>query len=377
VDKDRLSNSRMVYSDIEASESTDLKVSDRSPLWFLGEAPHLEEFVRYLQHIKDQIEQSPEVVVQVKLSGNLLGRVREDFAAMIKAGEEKLHRLGLLMSKTLLTTFHLHSVVIGEMASTKERFTLSQTVAPETLFSTIDLDLGNLQLSKLLFFDGSVWSKPSLVSNVVEYVATEPNEFGIHRVLTRVKAEQEIWNKVVDEIFQVDQLVKMDKKLVHLSRFIKDVFGLKIVVGSTDEARKVHDCLKHITWSHLNLTSLGLISDEKVERLKFIETKEHLDGGHKKASGWQAVKSVVRWADSTFEIQVQPLRNYLAEKERLTGESHVGFKARREALRDELAERFPLFRFYRELLRWLFLAEMGENSLQPPQFHNISIIVES
>jgi hypothetical protein len=85
----------------------------------------------------------------------------------------------------------------------------------------------------------------------------------------------------------------------------------------------------------------------------------------------------VRWADSTFEIQVQPLRNYLAEKERLTGESHVGFKARREALRDKLAERFPLFGFYRELLRWLFLAELGEYNFNPPQFKNISIIVDS
>jgi len=55
-----------------------------------------------------------------------------------------------------------------------------------------------------------------------------------------------------------------------------------------------------------------------------------------------------------IEVQVQPLANFHREREALTAESHEGFKARREALRNQIADRLPLFRFYRDLLRWLF-----------------------
>eukprot|EP00960_Hanusia_phi_P036016 752096-Hanusia_phi.AAC.5 len=58
--------------------------------------------------------------------------------------------------------------------------------------------------------------------------------------------------KVVDEIFEIDNIVKREKQLRHLSRccvqvavtllklefrFVKDVFGLKIVVGDEEQVR--------------------------------------------------------------------------------------------------------------------------------------------
>ena len=56
-----------------------------------------------------------------------------------------------------------------------------------------------------------------------------------------------------------------------------------------------------------------------------------------KASGWEAIKSVFQWWDTMIEVQVQPLANYQQERERLTRESHAGFKSRREALRNQIA----------------------------------------
>jgi len=65
---------------------------------------------------------------------------------------------------------------------------------------------------------------------------------------------------------------------------------------------------------------------------------------------------VVRWGGRTCEIQIQPLHNYLAERELLTRESHTAFKANRDQVRKEVADQDPLFGFYLKLLRWLFVA---------------------
>ena len=92
----------------------------------------------------------------------------------------------------------------------------------------------------------------------------------------------------------------------------------------------------------------------------------------RKETGWEAIKSVFQWWDSTIEVQVQPLWNYHQEREYLTRESHAGFKARREALRNQIAGTIPLFGFYRDLLRWLFLSP----SEPAPTFEAVEIVLE-
>ena len=47
----------------------------------------------------------------------------------------------------------------------------------------------------------------------------------------RIKAEEEIWNKVVDEIFEVDSLVERDKELRHLSRYVKKFPGRHVRIA--------------------------------------------------------------------------------------------------------------------------------------------------
>ena len=107
-------------------------------------------------------------------------------------------------------------------------------------------------------------------------------------------------------------------------------------------------------------------------------------------SGWRALKSVVMWWDTTIEIQIQVLRNYHRERERITKESHSEFKARREELRDVIATAKPLFGFYRclsavepeclfstcnrDLLQWLFQTTAANiHSQGPPTFNNVRV----
>jgi hypothetical protein len=326
-----------------------------SPLWMVTTEPLLNDFVLDLQRLRHELGDRPDIPRELRFSRARLEQVRAAFSRMIRHGEETLHQLSQLLCTSFLTAVQVQSVVIGAVEATRERFTLTQTIAPADVYSTTDIDLGNRQLNKLQFFDGTNWSRTTLVANTVDYQPTEPNPLGIHRISTRIKAEEEIWNKVVDELFDLDRIVRKDKQLRHLSRYVKDILGIKIVVGAEGDVYKVHQALESLVWPDAVLQQFQIVPGPTTRRLEWVEVKDYLTHDDRKQSGWEAVKSVVRWGDKLVEIQIQPLRNFLHERELLTRESHVSFKVNREQVRRQVAERIPLFRFYQDLLRWLFL----------------------
>jgi Region found in RelA / SpoT proteins len=326
-----------------------------SPLWMVTTEPLLNQFVLDLRQLQHELAGAPAAHSDLRFSRAHVEAIRAAFSRMIRHGEEALHQLSQVLCASFLTTYQLQSVVIGAVDSTQERFTLIQTLAPADVYSTTDIDLGNRQLSKLQFFDGASWSRATLVANAVDYQPTEPNPLGIHRISTRIKAEEQIWNKVVDELFDLDRIVRSDKQLRHLSPYVKDIFGIKIVVGTEDDVYQVHEALEALTWPDATLGQFHVAPGAATRRLEWVEVKDYLGDDDRKESGWEAVKSVVRWSDRLIEIQIQPLRNFLRERELLTRESHVSFKANRGQVRRQVAERIPLFRFYQDLLRWLFL----------------------
>ncbi len=82
---------------------------------------------------------------------------------MIRNGEEQLHKVCELVCETFLdATYTLQSVVIGEVETTRERFTLVKSSSPGDLYSQTALDLGTRQLRRLRDHDGGVWSRASL-----------------------------------------------------------------------------------------------------------------------------------------------------------------------------------------------------------------------
>jgi hypothetical protein len=328
-----------------------------SPLWLVTREPLLNELVVYLDTMRRTLDAAPGAVHTFEFRRANLEEIRRAFARMIRQGEEKLHRVcELLCSAFFESQYTLQSVVIGEIESTRERFSLSQRLAPEDLYSQTDLDLGNRQLQRLQCFDGAAWTRPTLVANFVEYQPAASTVWGIHKCISRIKAEEQIWNKVVDAIFGLDRLVRLDKQLRHLGHFVKDIFGVKIVVGDAIEARALHEGLVRLTWTPDALARVGVPASAATSHLELIEVKDYIGQGGRKETGWEAIKSVFRWSDVMFEVQVQPLWNYQQEREFLTQESHAGFKARREMLRNQIADQIPLFGFYRNLLRWLFLS---------------------
>ncbi len=342
----------------------------RSPLWMVTREPLLNQMVGYLSDVRARIEADPGGSHQLAFSRSHLEDVRSAFARMIRHGESRLHTFCALLCDALFPAgFELESVVIGEVATTNERFVLTQPISVDDLLAFTDLDLGNRQLRKLMYHDGQEFRPASLVANFVEYQPLDVGPAGVFKIGSRIKAEEEIWNKVVDEIFDFDGIVRRDKQLRELSRYVKDIFGLKVVATDSRTVQRIQKTLSDLEFSDLELVARGIAPGEMNRRLEFLEVKDYLTPVDRKQSGWSAMKSVVRWASGTFEIQVQPLRNYLLERERLTQESHAGFKSRREELRDRVTARMPLFGFYRDLLQWLFRTP----NATPPEFPGVTI----
>jgi len=324
----------------------------------VSRAPALNELVLMLQSSL----QNPG---ELRFSRAQVIQARAEFSAMIRRGERDLHSLAGLLAERLLGAYHLKSVAIGEIEKTRARFTLSVDVSEAEVIGSTDLDLGTRILARLAIANQREWLRATLISNVVEYEATEPNASAVFRILTRIKAEEEVWNKVADEIFNLDSIVLKDKQLRHLGRYVKDVFGIKVVVATPEDAARVHDALMALSFEDGQLAARKISQNEAHRRLQLVEVKDYLNADSRKQSGWSAIKSVVLWSGRTFEVQVQPLSNFLHERERLTKESHAGFKSTRERVRDEVAARTPLFGFYRSLLRWLFVDPSTEPPLHP------------
>ncbi|HUR35751.1 MAG TPA: hypothetical protein VM032_18230 [Vicinamibacterales bacterium] len=344
-----------------------------SPLWLVADEPLVNDLVVYLDQMRRQIEAAPGTEHTITFSRSTLREVRAAFARMIRRGEERLHRFCELAGTTFLDgRYALQSLAVGSVITTKERFTVVQDITPADLYSLTDLDLGNRQVARLRYFDGERWSPATLVANVVEYHPESINGWRVYKMVSRIKAEEQIWNKVVDTIFDLDRLVELDKQLRHLNRFVKDVFGVKFVVSDPDAVRALQDRLRSLCWSPEQLEQHGVPVRPTTTSLDCLEVKDYLnEGDGLKASGWQAIKSVFHWWDTMIEVQVQPLANYLQERERLTRESHTGFKSRREDIRNQVAAAIPLFGFYRDLLKWLFL----EPDAQAPLFDRVTIVV--
>ena len=335
-------------------------------------APRVSALVSNLQQARGPIGSHRNVTL--RFSQGTLEETRVEFASAIREGEERLHRLcGLLSGVMLRGEYDLSSVVIAEMPGTRENFTLRQKIEPSVLYSGTDLDLGRRLLENVqLRTDNEHWKQPRLVANFVEYQPLAMDDFHIHKMISRIKAEEEIWNKVVYEIFELDQVVQRDKALSRYSRYIKDIFGIKIIVEQLADVHALQLGLEELRFSPEVLAAHNVPHEASTEQPRILEVKNYL--GVRKKSGWKALKSVVVWWGQTFEIQIQPLTNYFMEQEYLTRESHSAFKDRRDQIYEAVGENDRVFAFYRELLRWLF----REGAQGPaPELSGVNIEIEA
>jgi hypothetical protein len=176
------------------------------------------------------------------------------------------------------------------------------------------------------------------------------------RVLTRVKSSDQIWNKVCDALFEIDSIVQRDKILNGGSKYIKDVFGIKILTPRRVDSYTVNRMLSEMQFAHDELAGLGIEATAGMHRLELIEHKDYLALApeQKKRTGWEALKSVYRWGSEIIEVQIQTEANYFLEALHLTDTSHRTFEMQRRQMRRRLEEIVPHYRSFRRLLKLLF-----------------------
>ncbi len=332
----------------------------QSPLYMAVHNPVLHQFISYLAERKAELEANPDGKLEIRLSHSFIDDVRKSFAQNILDGERHLHLLThLLASRLLGGDFELHSNVIGALPNEDDRpFLIRERVTRDTIFSVTDIDLGNRMLEHFRYRKGDDWVQLEVSANFIEYLPTDPSSTTVNRLTSRVKAEEELWNKVADELFSLDQMVARDKHLKQYSKFIKDIFGLKIVCEDEHACVAVQHMLHDMPAVEEEVMTLrGQTESEPL--LQFVETKDYLtcEPQKMKQTGWKAIKSVVLWQERLFEIQIQPLTNYYLEIDHMSGPSHRSFKISRDALRNEISKFVPLYGLYRDLLRMIFVEE--------------------
>lgn len=364
------------------TESAASPDNTNSPLSMVLHAPAIHQLISYLAEMKRLQEADPQRRLRFEVSRRSIDAVRAAFRQNILKGERHLHHLARILSLRLFDgDFELHSNVLGMLPDSNRPFLIRERITDETLFSETDIDLGNHMLANFRYQSQQQWVQLYLSANFIEYLPRVRPHSAVSRITSRVKAEEEIWNKVADEIFNFDALVSRDKHLQQFSKYIKDVFGVKLICDDVAACLRVHELLTNTRFQESDLQSLRadneMVSvhgdgDANLHALEFVETKDYLtcDPSQKKQTGWEALKSVVRWGHQLFEIQVQPLVNYYLEVDHMAAPSHRSFKQQRDALRDEVAQRVPLYGLYRDLLKMLFLEK--EVAMQ---YENASVVV--
>lgn len=342
--------------------------SPHSPLMMVLNAPEINEFIQILQNLRQQAEKQPtSQPLHLNLSSRFIASVQQSFKTQILQGEYRLHQLSQALCQHFFKRgFELHSNVIGLLPDGNRPFLIREKIDEQLLLSLTDVDLGNHLLNRFRYEHNQSWKSLELSANYVEYIPKEKQVESVNRVTSRVKAEEEIWNKVTDEIFQIDDMIQRDKELRLYSKFVKDVFGVKII-GNTEA-----DC-EFIQQELIQMSSLSHISpDGQLSQFPFtlIETKDYLfcPPEKRKKTGWKAIKNVVIWNQGLFEIQIQPLVNYYMEIDHMSGSSHQSFRLQREKIRKELAHIIPLYQPFRDLIRTIFF---GDNFTPPT--HGFSI----
>jgi len=230
---------------------------------------------------------------ELVLSREEMGYVRGQWEEIVLRGEQKLHALASVLSEGLLRTENIQRVarvVAGqkeEIETTDSRIVIEEFISPEQLAHTTDYRLA-AEIARRYMYRPHGEEEFSSIYPRASFLEFRPLELGegsvATRVITRVKANDAIWNKVTDALFDIDAVISRDKILNTKSKYVKDVFGIKILVGNTRDCYAVESQL-----DDMDLTPVfpNHGQPQALNQLELIERKDYLrgDGQKKKRVG--------------------------------------------------------------------------------------------
>ncbi len=296
----------------------------------------------------------------LRLSMTEIDYARRQWQLAVLDGERRLYDVATLSAWQLLGTRQLQMAarIIASPRGEPQahRIVIEEHVEPERLRQTHDSTLAAQIASRYRYrARGKKFVKLLSRASFLELRPLGSASGALAtRVLTRVKVDDQIWNKVCDAFFDVDSLVRRDKILNQQSKYIKDVFGIKVLTVSNEASYRVAEVMNTMRFDagqvHVHEDGDGC------EALELIECKDYLalPPDQKKRTGWEAIKNVYRWCGQVFEVQIQTEANYYLEAMDLSDTSHRTFEMMRDELRAELDERVPFYREFRSTLKAIF-----------------------
>ncbi|MCB9729521.1 MAG: hypothetical protein H6744_08605 [Deltaproteobacteria bacterium] len=307
------------------------------------------------------------------LSQREIGDVRRQWEAEVLRGEHRLYSLGILLARELLGTRRLQLVARIVASPGQEtgapRLVIEETLTREELERFTDHSLAMRIARRYRYRRGHRRPFGKLVIRA-SFLEIRPLEAAVGalgvRVMTRVKVDEQIWNKVCDAFFDIDGVVQRDKILNRSSKYIKDVFGIKVLTADREASYRVLRRLETLEFRADDLEELSC--SDAPAAMTLIETKDYLalPPEQKKQTGWEALKNVYGWYGHVFELQIQTEANYYLEASDLSDTSHRTFEMQRSALREALDARVPHYREFRDVLKVLFRPDRGTSSPNLP-----------
>lgn len=316
---------------------------------------------------------------ELEISASEIAYVKFHWERSVLAGERRLYDLARLLAWRVLGTRNLQPVArilagtrTEERHQLRSRIAIEEVLTWERLARTTDYSLATRIARRYRYRPEDSEEFKTLYARA-SFLELQPleaiAEARATRVLTRVKANDQIWNKVCDAIFDVDEVLARDKILNARTKYIKDVFGIKILTAHREESVAVHEALEKAAFSGAELRELRLpLPLAKAEASGVLELVEHKDylsreGEPKKSTGWEAIKNVYRWCGQLFEVQIQTEANYFLEQFHLSKTSHLTFEMQRRAMRRHLEQHVPHYRDFRQLLKTIFGGETEQAGL--------------
>jgi hypothetical protein len=307
------------------------------------------EFLHGLEQIKDAAIANPGVPHELSVSAESHALVRTALSDFILASESGLHRLAeLFCNRYLGPDYNIELQVRGTLPTPRgsREILIKEPVDPQDLYTTTDLE----------FALEAIGSYPAqLTSSVFDYQpitfdrATNP--YGIHAVRTRLKSADSLIDKVNDHLFRIN-LGSGSSSDSPMSLYLKDIRGVGFIVDSEDDVRSLYRDLTSLTFTDKELRSVNIIPSADTSQLGIFHTKDKLSD---KDVHWRGIKFVMFWDGTCTEVQIKTIDFSLKEQSTHTPESHGSYKQRRENARQEFTQKQPLFGFYREYLKHVFL----------------------
>ncbi len=346
---------------------------------------HDERTIVLLQSLSDQLHKLRESELRgtvpplLVLHDDEIRHARRSWQQAVLAGEHRLYDLATLLAWRLLGTRKIQ--LVARVLCSSRHEPEMRRIAIEEVLSRVDLKRYTdhtlaSRIARRYRYRISHRSPYDKLIHRASFLELRPleavSDAMATKVLTRVKVDDQIWNKVCDALFDVDNLVARDKILNPLSKYIKDIFGIKALTVNREQTYRVQDALTTMAFTPEELADLGQ-AFEGGEHLELIEEKDYVGVPlkQKKQTGWEALKNVYSWQEQVFEMQIQTEANYHLETSDLSDTSHHTFEMRRRALREKLDGLIPHYQEYRSVLKILFKPQYSRRRARLPSWIRI------